>query len=200
MMMENGRFQAQRQFLLEIDKLKRVLRRTYITGGERHENSAEHSWHLALMATTLVEYADELVDLNHVIRLLLFHDIVEIDAGDTFFFDDTGYADKAAREQRAADRIFGLLPPEQGAEFRALWDEFEARQTAEARFANALDRLIPLLLNYAGEGYAWRENGVTASLVLNRMGFIAEGSPALWQFVQELMADAVAKGYLVAGG
>lgn len=198
-MINNGRFQSQLQFLLEIDKLKQVLRRTYVTGGERHENSAEHSWHLALMAATLVEYADEPVDLNHVIRLLLLHDIVEIDAGDTFFFDDTGYEDKAAREQRAADRIFGLLPPEQGAEFRALWDEFEARQTAEARFANALDRLIPLLLNYAGEGRAWQENGVSASLVLRRMGYIEEGSAALWQFVQKLMADAVEKGYLVAG-
>jgi putative hydrolases of HD superfamily len=192
------RIQQQIQFLLEIDKLKQIQRRSYITGGSRRENSAEHSWHLAMMAPVLAEYASEPVDINHVIRLLLVHDIVEIDAGDTFFFDEVGKLDKAAREQCAADRVFGLLPREQENAFRGLWNEFEARQTPEARFAAVLDRLMPLLLNYAVEGRTWQENGLTAGRVLHAMAHIEEGSAPLWQFVQQLMQDAVAKGYLPA--
>lgn len=192
----NPHLNEQIQFLLEIDKLKQIQRRSYITGGSRRENSAEHSWHLAMMAPVLAEYANEPVDVNHVIRLVLVHDVVEVDAGDTFFFDEVGKLDKAEREQRAADRIFGLLPPAQGAALRALWDEFEARQTPEARFANVLDRIMPLLLNYAVAGRTWQENGLTAVRVRQGMTHIQEGSAVLWQFVQELMQDAVAKGYL----
>ena len=160
MLIDDERLARQIDFLVEIDRLKHVLRRAYLPGTDRNENTAEHSWHLAVAVLVLAEYAAEPVDLARVVRMALIHDIVEIDAGDTFFFDPIGALDKAEREQRAAERLFGLLPPDQADGFRAAWDEFEARQSPEARFASALDRFMPLIHNYLTEGRAWRQHGV----------------------------------------
>lgn len=194
----NQRLAQQIQFILEVDKLKNVIRRTYVSGGARRENSAEHSWQLALMAMTLAEHANEPVDVARVMKMVVIHDIVEIDAGDTYFFDDAGTVDKAEREQKAASRIFGLLPDDQAAELRQLWDEFEARQTPEARFANAIDRVMPLLLNYETRGKSWQENGISNGEILPRMTHVADGSEAIWQLIQAIVAAAVAEGYLPA--
>jgi len=191
------RLARQIDFLREIDKIKGVFRQTWLLDGSRKENDAEHSWHLATMAMLLAEYAAEPgIDLARVVRMVLVHDLVEIDAGDTFAYDEVGERDKAAREQAAADRIFAILPPDQAAEVRALWDEFEARRTGEARFAAALDRLQPLLHNYCTQGAAWREHGVTAGQVLARNRHMAEGAPKLWRYAERLIHNAVRKGYL----
>lgn len=190
-----SRFARQMSYILELDKLKTVLRQTMIGQGRR-ENTAEHSWHLAMLALLLGEYANESVDLLRVIKMALVHDIVEIDAGDTFVYDTAGEATKVAREQLAADRIFNLLPPDQAADVRALWDEYEARATAEARFAYAIDRLIPVMLNHALQGKMWRQHGITASRVLARNESMADGSRRLWDYVQEIVTDAVAKKYI----
>ena len=190
------RFTAQLQFILEIDKLKSILRRSYLVNSTRPENSAEHSWHLAMMAWLLAEHANEPVDVANVVKMVLIHDIVEIDAGDTFLYDTVGQQDKASREQQAATRIFGLLPEDQAAEIFALWREFEARQTADSRFANALDRFIPLLHNYYNEGRPWRSHGVTSDQIFPRLAHMGEGSTTLWQYAQSLIADAVTRGYL----
>ena len=187
----------QLEFIIEIDKLKQVLRQTAILGGERRENSAEHSWHLGIMALTLAEYAGDAIDLLRVVRMLLIHDLVEIDAGDTFCYDAQANLSKAAREQAAADRIFGLLPAGQGRELHALWEEFEAGETAEARFANALDRLQPLLHNYHNQGGTWRAHGISRAAVLRRMAPIEIGMPALWPFVQQLIDASCAAGYVL---
>lgn len=186
----------QLQFILEIDRLKGVQRRSLLLDGSRRENSAEHSWHLGMLALTLAEHANELVDVNRVVKMVLLHDIVEIDAGDTFLYDQQGNSSKAEREQQAAARIFGLLPAAQRDEFVALWREFEERQTADARFANALDRFIPLLHNYHNAGRPWRENGITRRRVIEMVRHISEGSTTLWEYAQELIDDAVEKGYL----
>lgn len=195
--MESDRLDQQFQFIVEIDKLKAVLRQSYITGTVRRENSAEHSWHLAVMAMVLAEHADEEVDLCHAVRMLLLHDIVEIDAGDTYCYDEHAALDKEERECRAADRIFQMLPDDQASALRALWDEYEAQMTAEARFAMALDRLMPLLHNYCTEGRSWREHGITKDQVLAHNSCIGDSSNRLWQSVTRLLDDAVAKGYLM---
>ena len=179
-------------FILEIDRLKSVYRRTYLVDGTRSENSAEHSWHLALMAMVLAEHANKPLDVGKVIRMVLIHDIVEIDAGDTYIYDEQG--DKAEREQQAATRIFGLLPPDQEREFRELWEEFEGGETPEARFASALDRFMPQLHNYHTQGRSWKEHGITAERVLSRNVEIAGGSVTLWEFTQTLIEQAVAEG------
>ncbi|MHC5034361.1 MAG: HD domain-containing protein [Planctomycetota bacterium] len=194
------RLEAQLRFIVEIDKVKRVLRRTLVMDGSRRENDAEHSWHLASMAVLLAEYAAERdIDLPRVIKMILVHDLVEIDAGDTFCYDEAANATKAERERAAADRIFGLLPPDQADELRALWEEFEGRRTPEARFGAALDRLQPLLCNYHTQGAAWRKHGVVKHQVLAHNSHIAGGAPALWDYAQGLIQDAVAKGYLADG-
>lgn len=190
------RLAQQLQFIVEIDRLKSVLRRTQLIDGSRHENSAEHSWHLAVMALLLHEYADSAVDVGRVLRMLLVHDIVEIDAGDTFAFDTAGNLSKAERELAAAARIFGLLPEEQGRELRALWDEFEAMATAEARYANALDRLEPLLQNLHNSGGTWRQYNIDQAAVLRRMAPIQDGMPELWPFVVNAVESAVRAGYI----
>lgn len=190
------RLAQQLAFLLEIDRLKLVLRQTRLLDDPRRENSAEHSWHLAMLALILAEYADQPVDVSHVIRLVLVHDLIEIDAGDTFAYDQIGNLDKAEREQRAADRIFALLPPDQMHFIRTLWDEFELRATAEARFANALDRLMPMLHNYHTVGGTWYAHGVTADQVLRRAAPIADSSPELYELVQQMLAIAVDQGIL----
>jgi putative hydrolases of HD superfamily len=190
------RLRHQIDFLLQIDRLKEVMRQSYICGGLRKENSAEHSWHLAVMALVLAEHAHDAVDAMRVVKMALVHDLVEIDAGDTFCYDDAGNADKAAREAAAADRIFGLLPGDQGREFRSLWEEFEERATGEARFAAALDRLMPLMHNYASEGKTWQEHGVAAAHVLERNRHIKDGSAQLWALAKSLIEDSIKNGWL----
>jgi putative hydrolase of HD superfamily len=186
------------QFLLEIDRLKQITRRTLIADGSRRENDAEHSWHLALFAVVLAEHGPAELDLTRVIKMVLVHDLVEIDAGDTYCYDPAACATQRDRELAAAERIFALLPADQGNELRALWEEFEAKDTAESRFAAALDRLQPVLLNYHTQGRAWREHGVTRAQVIERNRHIATGAPRLWEYALALIDDAVAKGYLNA--
>ena len=192
----SNRLERQIAFVVEADKLKQILRQTRLMDGSRRENSAEHSWHLALMALTLAEHAGAPVDLAHVVRLVLIHDLVEIDAGDTFCYDAQANLSKAEREQAAAARVFGLLPEEQGRALRELWDEFEAGETAEARFANALDRLEPLLQNFRTEGGTWRTHGITRAAVLRRMEPIRTGAPPLWPYVLRVVEDSCAAGYI----
>jgi putative hydrolase of HD superfamily len=192
------RLTRQISFLIELDKLKSVLRRTKPVGSERYEDSAEHSWHLAMMALLLAEYADETVDLSRVVRMVLIHDIVEIDAGDTFLYDDAARLSKQAVEATAATRLFGLLPADQAAAFLVLWQEFEARQSADARFAYALDRLMPLLQNYHNAGQTWQENNIHKAQVWQANERIGDSSQALWQLAQQLITEAVEKGYLQA--
>ena len=190
------RLAQQLQFILELDKLKTVLRRNLLSDGSRVENSAEHSWHLAAMAGLLAEYAAEPVDVMRVTRMLLVHDVVEIDAGDTYAYDPAANVGRAEREEIAARRVFGLLPPDQAGELRQLWDEFEAVETAESRYANALDRLQPLILNFHSRGESWRRHGVTAAQVRERMRPIQTGAPELWSVVEDLLKQAVERGYL----
>ncbi|MBF0393478.1 MAG: HD domain-containing protein [Alphaproteobacteria bacterium] len=194
--MTEDRLSRQIAFVLELDALKQVLRQTLLLADRRQENDAEHSWHIAMMALLLAEHAAEPVDVGRVVKMLLIHDIVEIDAGDTFIYDEAGHADKEAREQAAADRLFGLLPADQGAELRALWDEFEARATPEARFAASIDRLQPLLHNVHTEGAAWRRHGVTADRVLARNAMIGDGAPVLWDYARRLIEQATDAGHL----
>src|SRR5262245_21602456 len=191
--MDNERFERQIQFILEVDKLKTILRRTYLLNADRAENTAEHSWHLAIMAIVLAEHANEAVDVARVVKMVLIHDIVEIDAGDTYFYDAAAEVDKHQRERAAADRLFSILPPDQREELRELWEEFEAGQSSEARFALALDRFIPQLHNYYTQGRSWQEHGVTAERVIERNASIAEGSSRLWECARSLLEDAVAK-------
>lgn len=190
------RLSQQLQFVIEIDRLKGILRQTLLIDQSRRENSAEHSWHIALMATLMVEYAPEPVDVLRVMKMLLIHDLVEIDAGDTFCYDEQGNLDKADREAEAADRLFGLLPTDQGQELRTLWDEFELRQTPEARFAAALDRLQPFLHNQQTEGGTWRQHGISRSQVMQRMAPVKDGMPAVWDWLEGAIAQCVDAGYL----
>jgi putative hydrolase of HD superfamily len=192
-----GRFQKQVEFILEADKLKHTLRRTILMNKSRRENSAEHSWHIALSVLVLSEYAaGKTIDVFRVVKMLLIHDLVEIDAGDTYCYDDQGRQDQAQREEIAADRIFNILPEDQARSFRGLWDEFEARETVESRLANALDRLQPFLLNYFTKGQSWQEHDVQSSQVVSRMQPVGDGSPFLWNYVKKLIDAAVGKGYL----
>ena len=191
-----SRLDQQLSFILEIDKLKTVLRQTLLTDKSRRENSAEHSWHLGVMAMLLTEYATEPVDVMRAMKMVLVHDIVEVDAGDTFAYDAASNGDKEEREQRAAERLFGLLPPEQGRELRELWDEFEARQTAESKYANALDRLQPLLHNAHTEGGTWRIHNVGKAAVLKRMEPVKIGLPQIYPMVERIIADACERGWI----
>jgi putative hydrolase of HD superfamily len=194
-----GRLERQLAFVVEMDRLKGIVRRTSLIDGSRLENSAEHSWHLAVAALALAEHAPDGTDLTRALRMALIHDVVEIDAGDTFGFDEAGYLDKEERETRAAERLFGLLPPDQAAEFRALWDEFEAGATPEARFAVALDRLQPLLVNFNSGGGSWKLHGITLAQIRRRMAPIAEGMPGAWPWVERTIEEACARGYVVRG-
>lgn len=190
------RLERQIQFLVEAERLKTVLRRTKIIHEDRRENDAEHSWYLTLLALTLGEYAAEPIDTLRVLKMLVIHDLVEIDAGDTFAYDTVGMANQHEREMLAADRIFGLLPPEQTVEFRALWDEFEARETPEAKFAAALDRLGGMLPNYHNNGGTWREHDLTVTQVARRNRPIGDNAPALWELAQGMIADAAQRGWI----
>ncbi|MCY4112708.1 MAG: HD domain-containing protein [Chloroflexi bacterium] len=194
--MTADRLQHQLAFIVEIDKAKSILRNSLVIEEGRRENDAEHAWHLALMARLLAEYAREEIDINRVIEMLLVHDLVEIDAGDTFVYDTVAREQKAVKERAAADRIFGLLPPDQAAALRTAWEEFEARQTPEAKFAFALDRLQPLLLNFHTQGHAWRRHGVRQAQVMAVNATIADGAPELWEFARGLIEEAVRRGYL----
>lgn len=192
------RIAQQLAFVTDIDRLKNVLRRTSLCDSSRVENSAEHSWHLAMMAVVFAEHAGPGVDVGRVVRMVLVHDLVEIDAGDTFAYDDVGNGDREARERAAADRLFALLPDDQGPALRALWEEFEARQTPDARMAAALDRLQPLLANDRCSGGTWRIYHVTRAQVLARMDPVREGLPALWPTVLEVVERHCAAGNIAA--
>jgi len=185
------------EFLLEADRLKTVARQSRITDGSRHENSAEHSWHLALMALVLAGHAPPGTDLARVLAMLLVHDLVEIDAGDLFVYaDSAALARQEVAERAAADRIFALLPDPQAAEIRGLWDEFEERRTREARFARALDRLQPMLLNMRTGGGTWVAHSVTLDRVLAKVELIEDGSPSLGSYARAMIAAAVELGFL----
>jgi putative hydrolase of HD superfamily len=190
------RLARQVAFLVECDRLKEIFRQTLNSQSRRQENDAEHSWALCLFVITLAGHANEPVDVLRVLRMLLLHDIVEIDAGDTFAYDAARMADQHEREACAAERIFGLLPADQAAEFRALWDEFEAKQTAEAKFASAIDRFQPMLLNCLTEGAAWNRHGVTRDMVLARNAHVADGSRVIWEYASAMIERAVAAGHL----
>ena len=191
------RLDQQMRFVGEIDRLKGVLRQTMLAGPGRRENSAEHSWHLAVMAVTLGEHAPPGTDIGRVTAMLLLHDLVEIDAGDLFVYaDDAQQARQEEAERAAADRIFALLPPDQAASFRALWDEFEERRTAEARFARGLDRLQPMLENLTAGGGTWKQHGITADRVLDKVKLIEDGSPSLGRYAAGLVDRAVRDGLL----
>jgi putative hydrolase of HD superfamily len=196
--MDSERLERQLQFLLEIDRLKQVDRQTSIVGGHRRENTAEHSWHLAMYALVLREWSNVDVDLSRVLALCLVHDIVEIDAGDTFAYDVAAHVDKEDRERRAADRLFGILPEDQGTYLRELWEEYEAQETPESRFANAVDRMQPAMLNHqAGEYSPWRRHGVTRPQAMRRLSPIGDGSHVLWEHTRQIIAEAVERGHLV---
>jgi putative hydrolase of HD superfamily len=191
------RLQQQIEFMLEIDKLKHISRRTILTDRSRKENSAEHSWHIAMAVFLFSEYAqDQNIDWYRVIKMLLVHDLVEIDAGDTYCYDDQSRKNQAQREQQAAERIFKILPFDQSRYFRALWDEFENRETPESKYANALDRFQPFLQNYVTKGQIWRKNDITRRQVKDRMKPVFDGAPFLWSLVELLIDDAVQKKYL----
>ena len=192
--MDKERFEKQMAFILEADKEKNILRQTHLSGGGRQENDAEHAWHMAMMIYLLKEYANEPIDLAKTMMMALIHDIVEIDAGDTYAYDETAMASQAERERLAADRIFGLLPDDQRDELRALFEEFEAGETAEAKFARTMDNLQPLMLNNSNNGGDWREHQVTKTQIMKRHGRNQIGSAFIGEYTRELIEENVRKG------
>ncbi len=196
----NARLAQQIEFIAECDRLKEVFRQTINTQSRRAENDAEHSWHLCLCVIVLAEHANvPHLDVLRVLKMVILHDLVEIDAGDTFAYDTAAMAGQHEREALAATRIFGMLPPDQARNFRALWDEFEARQTPESRFAAAVDRFQPMLLNCRTQGAAWNRHGVTHDRVVARNRHIAEGSTELWQYAEKMLQEVVDAGHLPPG-
>lgn len=190
------KLQQQMIFIAEVDKLKNIFRRTILTDSSRRENDAEHSWHLALMAIVLEEYAAEPVNLGRVLAMVTVHDLIEIYAGDTFAFDAAANQDKAQREQAAAEKLFGMLDQEQGHKFRQLWEEFDAMNTADARFAASLDRIQPFMHNVLTEGHTWKLGSVTKEQVYRRMAPVKTGTPALWPWLESQVASAIEKGWI----
>ena len=183
-------------FILELDKLKGVTRKVRPLGLSRYENSAEHSWQIALLAVSLEEYAESPVQIAHVVRMLLVHDIGEIDTGDTIAFAEGGWVERKADELSAVKRILGLLPAERGAEFLALWEEFEHGDTPESRFANSVDRAMPVLLNLTNKGQSWRENGISYERVVKRVEWqVKAGCPALWEYLRVRLDEARGLGF-----
>lgn len=182
--MDLKRLQQQFDFILQMDKEKQILRQTHIHGYSRQETDAEHAWHMALMTMVLAEYSNEPIDVLHTIEMLITHDLVEVDAGDTYAYDAEGAKTKEVREKAAADRIYGLLPEDQGKRLRALWDEFEASETPEAKFAHVMDNLQPMMLNAANDGRDWEKHGVYLEQILKRNEITPEGSQKLWDFAQ----------------
>jgi len=196
--LENDRLSGQISFLVEIDKLKSVLRQTFLIDQSRRENTAEHSWHVSLMAVLLQEHVnDPTLDLNHVVRMLLLHDLVEIDAGDTFAYDEQGYIDKEERENTAARRLFSMLPADQQSEWMALWSEFEDEQTLESKYASAIDRLQPVIHNYYTGGVSWKKNAIVKSQVMKRLAPVREVSDTLWSFAKEIIHKSIQQGLLL---
>jgi len=183
-------------FIIEIDKLKTIERKTKIIHGSRLENDAEHTWHLAMMALVLHQHSNRSIDLLKVLKMLLIHDLVEIDAGDTFAYDTAGHNDKFERELQAAQRLFGMLPPEQEEEFMNLWLEFERKETDEAKFASSLDRLQPLIHNHLNQGDTWQKYQITSEQVINRNQEIGNGSRALWEVAQSIIDSSIEQGIL----
>ncbi len=194
--MFSERLEKQIEFIKEIDKLKAIKRQTLLINEDRQENDAEHSWHLAMLAFLLAEYSNEKIDIMKTMKMVLIHDIVEIDAGDTYCYDSEGYKTKADRETRAAQRIFGLLPEDQGTELRALWEEFEAMNTPESKFACVLDRFQPLLLNYTKGGVSWKNHNVKRSQVEGRNQCTKEGSEELYSYIMDMISKAAESGML----
>lgn len=188
------RLEQQIAFIVEIDKVKNIFRQTPLADGNRKENDAEHSWHIALMALLLKEYAEEEVDVLKVMTMVLVHDLVEIDAGDTYAYDDIGAVTKREREVKAAERIFGMLPKDQGDYLRALWDEFEEYESADAKYAHLLDNFQPLLLNDASGGISWSEHSVRKSQIYKRNEKIEETSKVIWKKMQETVAKNIELG------
>ncbi len=188
------RLEQQLAFILEIDKVKNVFRQTYLADCNRRENDAEHSWHLAIMAILLKEYAEEDVDVSRVVAMVLIHDLVEIDAGDTYAYDPEGAQTKREREIVAAERIFGLLPEDQGKYFRELWDEFEEYESSDAKYAHLLDNFQPLLLNDAAGGISWSEHGVKKDQIYKRNEKITDVSPTIWEHMKSVIDDNIVKG------
>ncbi|MEI7055941.1 HD domain-containing protein [Nocardioides sp. CCNWLW239] len=191
-----GRLRAQLEFIAEADRLKTILRASPLAAADRRENDAEHSWHLALMVLLLAEYADEPIDVGHAIKLVIIHDMVEIYAGDSPVFDPAAIVDQVERELAAADRLFAMLPPDQAGEIRALWDEFEAAQTPEARFCKAMDRLEPMLLNWINRGGTWSMPGATESRVRAREAGVVAASTTLGQATDAIVRAGLAKGWI----
>ncbi len=185
------RLQEQMDFIIEVDKLKNIMRQNYLADGSRKESDTDHSWHLAIMCFLLEEYANEEVDILKVMKMVLIHDIVEIDAGDTYAYDREANKDKRKRELEAADRIFNLLPQDQAVKMRSLWDEFEESKTAEAKFANTLDKVQPAILNHVSGGQSWREHKVEYSQILERNAKTSEGSEVLWEYVKAFLNENV---------
>ncbi|MGN0361306.1 MAG: HD domain-containing protein [Bilifractor sp.] len=193
---DHERFQKQLDFILEIDKEKNILRQTHLTGHGRREDDADHAWHLAVMAWILKEYANQEIDLVKTILMVLIHDLVEIDAGDTYAYDTEGKKTEKERETRAAARIFGLLPEDQGRGLRSLWEEFDAYQTPESRFAHVMDNFQPVLLNHSNGGSDWKEHGVRLEQVMGRNAKTGTGSEKIWSYMQEILQENVRKGSL----
>ena len=191
------RLQKQMEFIVEVDKVKKIMRQTYLSDASRKEDDAEHSWHLALMAVLLKEYSNEEVDLTKVIPMVLIHDLVEIDAGDTYAYSGESAAVTEARERKAAERVFGILPEDQGKVFRDLWEEFEAYQTPEAKFAHVLDNCQPMLLNDASNGLSWTEHQVRKSQIYKRNEHTAEGSRKIWNYMQSLVQKHIELGHVI---
>ena len=192
------RLEQQMAFIKEIDGLKKIGRQTYIKDGSRKENDAEHSWHLAIMAFVLKEYANEEIDVLRVILMVLVHDIIELDAGDTYAYDEAGNTTKRERELKAAERIFHILPDDQAVYFRGLWDEFEEWETMEAKYAHTLDNLQPMMLNDATNGKSWEEHKVKLSQILQRNAKTASGSETLWQYAgKELLEPNLEAGKII---
>lgn len=195
--MDMERLKKQMEFIVEVDKVKNIFRQTYLADRGRKENDAEHSWHLALMAVLLKEYSDEEVNLSKVVPMVLVHDLVEIDAGDTYAYDAAGAATQKERENKAADRIFGMLPADQGQWLRGLWDEFEAYTTPDAKFAHLLDNCQPLLLNDASDGLSWSEHQVKKSQIYRRNQHLPETSEVIWEYMQSLIDKHVKLGHII---
>ena len=195
---DKERLDKQFAFARELDKEKLIGRQTYLANGERKENDAEHAWHMAIMALILSEYANEEIDVLRTISMILIHDVVEIDAGDTYAYDENGKKSQREREVKAAERLFGMLPKDQAVKFRNLWEEFEAQETKEAKFARTMDNIQPVVLNDASDGKSWVEHGVHMSQILNRNKNTAKGSEVIWNYAKENFIDEnVRKGNII---
>lgn len=193
----DARLDSQLQFTFEADKMTQIMRRTLLTDGSRRENDAEHSWHIALMCLLFSEYTEEKPDVNRAAAMCTVHDLVEIYAGDTFAFDKEGNKDKAEREEKAAEKLFSILPPEQGKHLRALWEEFDAMQSADSKFAACMDRLQPFLHNTLTSGHTWKQANATVSDVEKRMSPVKKYMPRLWDWVQKNIENGVQKGWIL---